>query len=51
MVVAALMGLANEDKIDRSVAAEAAKELQIDDPTAATQDDSAEDESGDNAAE
>ena len=51
MVVAALMGLANEDKIDRSVAAEAAKELKIDDPTAATQDDSAEDVGPENAAE
>ena len=51
MVVAALMGLANEDKIDRSVAVEAAKELKIDDPTAATQDDSAEDVGPENTAE
>lgn len=34
MVVAALMGLANEGKIDMSVAAQAAKDLHIDDPTA-----------------
>ena len=35
MVVAALMGLANEDKIDMSIAAQAAKDLKLDDPTAA----------------
>ncbi|WP_051059696.1 pyruvate dehydrogenase (acetyl-transferring), homodimeric type [Corynebacterium capitovis] len=33
MVVAALMGLANEGKIDMSIAAQAAKDLHIDDPT------------------
>ena len=51
MAVAALLGLANEGKIDRSVAAQAAKDLKIDDPTAATQDDSAEDVGPENAAE
>ncbi|OIR43981.1 pyruvate dehydrogenase (acetyl-transferring), homodimeric type [Corynebacterium sp. NML140438] len=35
MVVAALMGLANEGKIDMDVAAQAAKDLKIDDPTEA----------------
>ena len=33
MAVAALLGLANEGKIDKSVAAQAAKDLHIDDPT------------------
>ena len=33
MVVAALMALANEGKIDMSVAAQSAKDLHIDDPT------------------
>ncbi|MDY5786139.1 pyruvate dehydrogenase (acetyl-transferring), homodimeric type [Corynebacterium sp.] len=33
MVVAALMGLANEGKLDMSVAEQAAKDLHIDDPT------------------
>ena len=33
MVVAALMGLANEGKIEMSVAAQAAKDLHISDPT------------------
>ena len=35
MVVAALMGLANEGKIEMDVAAQAAKDLKIDDPTEA----------------
>ena len=51
MAVAALLGLANEGKIDRSVAAQAAKDLKIDDPTAATAETDGEDEGAENAAE
>ena len=51
MVVAALMGLANEDKIDMSVAAQAAKDFKIDDPTAAKPDQKGEETGPENAAE
>ena len=51
MVVAALMGLANEDKIDMSVAAQAAKDFEIDDPTAAKPDQKGEETGPENAAE
>ena len=48
---AALLGLANEGKIDRSVAAQAAKDLKIDDPTATAAKADGEDEGDENAAE
>ena len=51
MAVAALLGLANEGKIDRSVAAQAAKDLKIDDPTATAADEDGEDVGPENAAE
>ena len=51
MAVAALLGLAKEGKIDRSVAAKAAKDLKIDDPTAAEPVHPAEEEGPENAAE
>jgi len=51
MAVAALMGLAKEGKIDRSVAAQAAKDLKIDDPTAAAPDQDGEKQGPENATE
>ena len=51
MAVAALMGLANEGKIDRDVVAKAAKDLKIDDPTAAKPTLDSDDEGPENAAE
>ena len=51
MAVAALLGLANEGKIDRSVAAQAAKDLKIDDPTATAAKTDGADEGDENAAE
>jgi len=51
MAVAALLGLANEGKIDRSVAAQAAKDLKIDDPTATAADEDGEDVGPENATE
>lgn len=51
MVVAALMGLANEDKIDMEIAAKAAKDFKLDDPTAAVPDQSGEEEGPENATE
>ena len=51
MVVAALMGLANEGKIDMSIAAQAAKDLKLDDPTAAHPAQDGEQEGPENAAE
>ncbi len=51
MVVAALLGLANEDKIDMDVAAQAAKDLKIDDPTAAKPNQASDDEGEENAVE
>ena len=46
MVVAALTALADEGKIDISVAADAAKKFKIDDPTAAKPDSDYSPESG-----
>ncbi|MEH0147687.1 pyruvate dehydrogenase (acetyl-transferring), homodimeric type [Corynebacterium sp. Q4381] len=51
MAVAALMGLAREGKIDMSVAAKAAEDLKIGDPTAAAPDQDGEEVGPENAAE